>query len=285
MARVKTVCGECGAEVPAGATSCPSCGVALDREAESREDVALRCPVCGHQNGPGSAVCASCGARLGTRAKKPVPKPAAAPVQARKQERGVRGPVRLSLWQAAALVLISAGIVYVVTSEAHRPPAPRQSVAPQLPAGLSGPAAVDLKPLEEAVLQRPTDAGALLKLANAYHDAGLFQQAVTTYTRYLALNPRDPDARVDMGICYYELGRRDSTIAPAMFSEAITAMRAAFAASPTHQPAAFNLGIVNLTMGNVTEANAWLTKAVALNSTTDLGKRAQHIIDEHSFNR
>jgi Tfp pilus assembly protein PilF len=53
--------------------------------------------------------------------------------------------------------------------------------------------------------------------------------------------------------------------------------------SPTHQPAAFNLGIVNLHMGNLEESNKWFKRAVELDGSSELGMRAQNILQKHTF--
>jgi Tfp pilus assembly protein PilF len=52
--------------------------------------------------------------------------------------------------------------------------------------------------------------------------------------------------------------------------------------SPTHQPAVFNLGVVVLRMGDLQESNRWFTEAVRLNPSSDLGRRAQQLLTQHT---
>ncbi len=145
--------------------------------------------------------------------------------------------------------------------------------------------AIDLKPLEEAVKASPNDPAALLRLANALHDAGALPRAIEMYGRYLAIKPRDPDARVDMGSCFYQMGLLDTANAGSYFARALTEMNRAHVDNPTHQPAVFNMGVVNLQMGNLEESNRWFREAVRINPGSDLGKRAQQMLDQHSFTR
>jgi tetratricopeptide (TPR) repeat protein len=142
--------------------------------------------------------------------------------------------------------------------------------------------------LQKTVDANPADDASLLRLANVLHDHAmrdrtLLMRAVNTYGTYLKRKPGDTNARVDMGICYFEMGRLDSVNGPSFFARAIDEMTKAFNGNPSHQPAAFNLGIVNLNAGHLEESNAWFKKALALNPDTDLGKRAKQILEQHTF--
>ena len=50
---------------------------------------------------------------------------------------------------------------------------------------------------------------------------------------------------------------------------------------PKHQIAHLNLGIVNLTAGNLQKSKEWFQKAVQLNPNSDIGKRAQELLTTH----
>jgi Tfp pilus assembly protein PilF len=142
---------------------------------------------------------------------------------------------------------------------------------------------VDLKPLEDAVRKRPSDAGAQLMLANALHDNRMLSRAVDAYRKYLAMRPKDPDARTDLGICYFQQAQADSINRESLLHEAATAMEEAFNSAPRpHQPSAFNLGVVYLHLSELEESNKWFRKAVEINRDSDLGKRAQNMITQHA---
>jgi tetratricopeptide (TPR) repeat protein len=146
----------------------------------------------------------------------------------------------------------------------------------------------EIEHLQHIVDDNPKDDASALRLANTLHDAAmtnpnLLQRAIDIYTKYLRLKPDNPDARVDLGICYFEKGRTDSNNAMTYFSQAIAEMQAAFTKHSTHQPAAFNLGIVNLHAGNFQESTRWFTKAVEINPNSELGKRAKEMVEQHSF--
>jgi Flp pilus assembly protein TadD len=87
------------------------------------------------------------------------------------------------------------------------------------------------------------------------------------------MNPKDADARVDMGICYKELGN---------FKEAENEMKTALQYIPNHLNAHYNLGIVYLSEGNFQESNTWFKKTVALDPASEVGKRAQQLLTQHN---
>jgi len=245
------------------------------------------CDVCGQLNLPAAAACAGCGARLtGGKARSVEQAVKAKPKGGRAPEAGRSG--RFEPWQIISFVAIGAllaVLLYVELTRDHAPVAASAAQAP--PVGmptLQAPPAVDLGPLEAAVAAAPDDGGALLRLANALHDNHLYLRAVETYKKYLRLQPRNPDARVDMGICYYELGLSDTVNQGRYFSLAVEEMEAAFRSAPTHQPSAFNLGIVTLQMGDLETSNRWFRKAVELNAASDLGVQAKRLLEQHSFN-
>jgi tetratricopeptide (TPR) repeat protein len=151
------------------------------------------------------------------------------------------------------------------------------------PLAAIGMQSVDLKPLEDAVRQNPADPAAQIRLANALHDNHLLPRAVEAYKKYLAMRPKDPDARTDLGICYFQQAQADSLHRESLLGEAASAMEEAFRGAPKpHQPSAFNLGVVYLHLGDMEKSTTWFRKAVEINPESDLGKRAQNMITQHT---
>ncbi len=126
--------------------------------------------------------------------------------------------------------------------------------------------------LEEKVKQNPDDQQSLLELAHLKNDSGLFEAAIQNYKTYLEKNPADADARVDLGVCYFNL--RD-------YPNAIKEMESALKYEPNHQIAHLNLGVVNLSAGNLTKSKEWLQKAYDLNPTNDIGQKAEQLLKNH----
>jgi len=273
MAFRKLVCSECGVQVAPHDAYCGGCGVKLDA-APPAPDAATVCRVCGHANADGTSYCESCGAKLAGPAKKKPTSRTTPPKADRK---------RFEPWQIVSFVALLALVAYFVYTQIG----PTRS-APAAPGGSGGPAGAgaaalpDFTRFERALAANPRDTVALLGYANALFDAGAFPRAITFYEQYLELNPSNPNARVDLGICKFELGKIDSVNHHVLFMEAIRDMETALEGSPTHQPAAFNLGVVHLTMGNMAESTRWFTQAVRLNPSSDLGQRAKRILDQHS---
>jgi Tfp pilus assembly protein PilF len=127
--------------------------------------------------------------------------------------------------------------------------------------------------LEKRVAANPSDMQSLLTLANVCQDGRFFDKAIVQFRKYLEKNPRDANARVDMGICYFE------TLS---LEEARKEMEMALKYEPKHVAAHFNLGIVNLRAGKVKEANEWFKKTIALAPNSDMGQQAKQILEQHS---
>jgi tetratricopeptide (TPR) repeat protein len=124
-------------------------------------------------------------------------------------------------------------------------------MAPRLPEGHPPiDASAVIKTLEEQAAQDPKDPAPRLKLANYLYDLQQWPRAAEWYEKALKLDPRNVDARTDLGTTYFHLGRAQ---------DALREYRTALAINPTHQPAMFNSIVVNLEgMHNVAAAEqAW----------------------------
>jgi tetratricopeptide (TPR) repeat protein len=283
------VCGACGADLPSGAATCPSCG-----EAVELSDATRVCGVCGYRNVGAAPVCESCGARLpgGVTTLEPLERRRSAsgtgrPAGGRANESRSRKKEgsRVESWQiisGVAVIAMVAVILYylLLPGESGTKPGPVSLSQSQAVASTA-----EIDALQQAVDAHPRDAGAIIRLANTLHDNGMLPRAIDNYNAYLDLQPGDPNARVDLGICYDQLALQDTTNAARYFALAVQEMETAAKNTPTHQPAAFNLGIVNLHMGNLEESNRWFKRAVALDPNSEMGKRAQQILQQHTFPR
>jgi hypothetical protein len=157
---------------------------------------------------------------------------------------------------------------------------------PEEQAGANMQALQQIEEMERRLAAQPNDQQLLLQLANLLHDNRFYDKAIQRYTEYLKINPNDADARVDLGICYYETDRTN---------EAKREMLKALEKNPKHLLGHFNLGIVHLRIaqremaagnteqGNkaVEEANEWFRKTAALDPNGEVGQRAQRLLAQH----
>ena len=293
MAVAKLVCGACGETISWSDVRCPSCGASIEKEefpapvSPARISQPATCGECGSPVTEGSEFCRSCGARLGEVPSVRPQKAQKPPRQVRKKE-GVKAR-SVGVWQIISVVAILALLSYLAylqirgergvtesASESGTPP----SGAPLSGIGLQS---VDLKPLEEAVRDRPSDPAARLRLANGLHDSRQLSRAEEEYKKYLAMRPKDPDARTDLGICYFQRAQTDSINRETLLHQAASAMEEAYNSAPRpHQPSAFNLGVVYLHLNDLEQSNAWFRKALQINPESDFGKRAQNMITQHT---
>lgn len=93
----------------------------------------------------------------------------------------------------------------------------------------------EIKLLQETVRKDPGNAEAWIKLGNDLMDGARFDEAIGSYQRALALDPRDVNVRVDMGICYRRTDRSGT---------AVEEFKKAIAIDPNHVNAHKNLAIV-----------------------------------------
>ena len=175
-----------------------------------------------------------------------------------------------------AIIVVGGAVVLQLTTGSNNQPqstmggTPPPTMGQQIP-NVQG--AAQLTVLENQIRQNPSNHELVLQTANFAHDNGYFEKAISYYDQYLGHHPDAVDAIVDKGICYHELQRSE---------EAIGIMNQALKIQPNHLQANFNLGIINLQMGNLVESNKWFNKVMAIAPNSDIGKRAQELLAPHA---
>jgi len=117
--------------------------------------------------------------------------------------------------------------------------------------------ATALKTLKDEAAQNPRDPQPRLRLANFFYDQKQYDQAIGWYRLALELDPRNVNARTDLGTAYFYLGRPQ---------EALREYQKSLEVDPRHEPTLFNLVVVNLDGTNdVKAAQAALGRLEGLN--------------------
>ncbi|MCZ7555808.1 MAG: tetratricopeptide repeat protein [Bacteroidia bacterium] len=292
MNDTRNICPACGSALERGASVCDICGEDLTRAAAATADTApvvpmstapeprnpastatgkpVYCTKCGSGNETGDTYCHSCGSPL---------RAAQARKSTKKQPAKVPAPSALFTTPQWIAVCVGSFILGAVVVAAFFPatdnaaaPAP-QGGETQQAAGDKRPTIAQVNAARDAAAANPSDMGAQLRYANILHDAMMLDQAIAQYKSYLGTVPEDVDARVDLGVCYFEQKKYD---------EAITEMETALRVNPRHQLGNYNLGIVNLNAGNTAKAIEWFNKAVEIDPNSPYGQNASRIIAEHS---
>lgn len=101
-----------------------------------------------------------------------------------------------------------------------------------------------LAALKEQVARDPGNSTALAQLGNMYMDAAKFSEASGYYERALAVHD-DPNVRVDLGICYKNLGQLEKSL---------TEFHRAAASSPDQWQPLYNEAIVLAELHRFSEA-------------------------------
>jgi tetratricopeptide (TPR) repeat protein len=144
---------------------------------------------------------------------------------------------------------------------------------------------VEAKRLEALVNSYPDSIEAILSLAHLYQDVGMSEKAIHLYSRYLEKDPKNADARIDFGVCYFQLSGEDTLEKGTLLKKAIDEMELALKYVPNHQMGHFNLGIVNLQSGNINKAVEYFKKCISLNPKSTIAQKAQQILDQHINNQ
>ena len=286
----KLSCRKCNSEIGPSEKFCSNCGTVIEWSSSaseethgqqqsasfSTESMETTCPLCGQRNYSNASSCATCGAALGSHAVSTFPKKNS---NRKVETTPLQGhPLNpLQSWKVTASVAILLVIILTVVRFTNRD---------DLPAGISPKAQTVIKEIEslqEAIQANPKNEQALLRLANLYYDMKLFARAIMMYDRYLEMNPSNPDARVDLGISYFEMALVDSASRDQYLTTAKNEIKKALTYNPRHQLAQYNLGMVSLHSGEYEEANDWFRKCAEIDSVSETGRRALQLIKQHSF--
>lgn len=242
------------------------------------------CPLCGHAHASAVEFCESCGNRLSR------PPAGSDPSSKAKSATPQAGASGLQGWKIILGIAVIFAVILVAVN-LSKDPAPKPAAQteqsdlppdhPPIDQAMLG----ELKGLEQAVKDNPKDERALLNLANRLMDMRVYPRAIEMYRQYLDINPTNPDARVDMAVCYFQLAGTDSSHAAGLTSSAITEMKEALKHSPKHQIAMLNLGIVYLQSGDVASSREWFQKCIDADPKSDPAQKAKQLLNQHTFNQ
>jgi len=260
MAEVKASCGACGAAVPWEWT-----GVLYAvRRCTGRSGGA---PVRSvrNMNPAGATTCATAGRAFP--AQRPAAKPAPKNSPRGKAEAGAVRPAftrrkirALQVISFVAVVSLVAVLLYVELSGIVRRSA-RQRWRRRLrhPCPASASTGARSRPAGSGCRGESTNRQALLQLANAQHDRPV-PQSRGDLQEVSSRVPQGPGRTDRHGGVLLRAGDGGHGEHGRYFALAIQEMEAAFRGSPSHQPSAFNLGVVHLQKGDLENSNRWFAK-------------------------
>ncbi|HSW54655.1 MAG TPA: tetratricopeptide repeat protein [Ignavibacteriaceae bacterium] len=286
-------CAECGFKIEGEFKFCPNCGSQIKSRQSSPNKMVVDteefivCKNCGEENPATNSECFSCGILLrGSKNRKNDSAIHEAKRNDQKktdkannsdskkivnEEKVLDNKKILIISSAIVVIFIFALIISgVFDSQVKKNVAQVNDQSSSLGVNLAN--MEEINKLEAALTANPDDLESTMHLAHLQQDAGLYEKAITNYKKYLVKNPDNADNRVDMAICYYNLG--DNTTA-------ISEMETALKYQPKHQIAHLNLGIVNLAARNVEASKDWFRKTVELDPNSEAGKRATELLSSH----
>ena len=273
----KILCPKCSNPVSPGDKFCRECGSHIEWPAEQETPASARpasggpvvCPMCGQQNPAGTFTCSSCGAAL-------APRPS--PVRSASLRSSFSFFQSWKFTVLVALVLIGVLVYYSTEKkpeEGKNNPHAGTSVTPETQRMID-----EIETLQKHVDAAPTDTPAVLRLANLLQDVRLYPRAVEVYQKYLAMVPGNPDALVDLGTSFFAMSFGDSLHREQDIAAARDYITRALGIAPRHQLGYFNLGIIYFHAGEVGQAIDALKKCVAIDPSSDAGKKAKQFLDQ-----
>lgn len=115
-------------------------------------------------------------------------------------------------------------------------PAPAGPMAPTQAGGGGGaPMVPEINALKRKLQENPNDVQSATRLANMFHDAQMWDQAVMYYEMVVKQTPNDADVLTDLGICYRSMKRPEDALAN--FAKARSV-------NPNHWQSLFNTAVV-----------------------------------------
>ena len=220
----------------------------------------IRCPDCGHENPAGSTSCGRCNFPLEERAPAGADRetePAIViprPVRRQRERPGPAvNPMSLSLWLFFGVVMAAALIWTAFTSfqKNNAPPVEGASAAQQREADS----------LRTVLRRDSTDVGANVEYGNLLYDTANWAQAVVHYGRALERDSSLTGVMVDLGVCYYNMGRPDR--AGELFQLALRR-------EPDKPQALYGMGMVREAGGDVDGALRYYHRAMDAAPTQEM---------------
>ncbi len=276
----KLFCSDCNSAIQWEDKFCPGCGAQIelsDVSGSPSERTAhagsqkVRCSKCGSTNASENEFCERCGASL-HQGKASRERRASKSASPRADKKYTVAPVANS-WKLVAgffaFLVVGITLMQFLSGTSNVPSQPAQSA--QQSANMQ--AAPQIEELEKQVAANPNNHELMVRLANMLQDNRFFERAIKYYKDYLARHPKDANARVDMGICFNDMGNLE---------EAKKEIQLALTYEPKHLFAHYNLGIVYLRGGDMEQANEWFKKVVALEPKSEVGQRAQQLLTQHN---
>lgn len=243
----------------------------------------IYCSKCGAENIPADNFCSKCGSPLRkNQLNQSENQAASSPAK--------KLPITTILYSAGALFVIGIIVLYSagIFDSSPAPVVNNTQNFDDVHKGMG----VDLKNIERInllegiVKNNPKDKSAIAELAHLLNDSGFKEKAIEKYKQYLQLDPKNADMVVDMGVCYFELGR-DAETAQKMeetkkyYDLAVSNFMDALKISPKHQIAHYNLGIVKMSSGKFDEAKEWWRKTIEINPNAEVAKNAKELLESH----
>lgn len=293
-------CPACGFNLRKDFRYCPSCGTEIPKTIEdttqTSADRVIICDVCGEENSVSSNHCSSCGAKLGQQitTNKTFPSQKVAKKEQkgnrendsykkenRSKQETIKSTKSLSPVNIVVLVFGLLLLGYIILDIAGIFDTPVNQVTnptPQKGAPLEGTKQIDLTELqriddlEKLVIADTTKTDLILELAHKLGDSGFHERAIKYYEIYLRQNPNNADVNVDLGVIFFEMKQ---------YNKAKFRMMKGLAFNPSHQIAHFNIGVVNSSEGKMDSAKIWWKRAVEINPATEIGRRAQELLNSH----
>lgn len=127
----------------------------------------------------------------------------------------------------------------------------------------------DIKEIKDELNEDPDNVQLNIQLANNLFDTKQFREAITHYKKALEFEPLNVEVHIDLAVSYFNLQVVDT---------ALTEMEAALKINPHHPQGLFNIGVIQLGLGNKEKARESWNKVIQFHQGTEIAETAKKLI-------
>ena len=178
---------------------------------------------------------------------------------------GKENPSPRYFYSIISLTALLATLVVIVILSSNAP-SRQPNVISGPPAEMTG-----VAELRSALIADPDNPALNLQMGNELFDIGNYRESVVYYRRVLDIDSMHIPARIDLGVCYFNLNLTDS---------ALIEMKKALEIDPGHVRGLFNIGVIYYNIGRNVEAQKYWEQLIRQHEASQEAQLARQMLEK-----